>query len=147
MHCFGLRIECLSLKLRYKQRRKILFDRFKMLIFMVLGFPLYIYGLINNYIPYTVPRWLAHKLKRGKSEIASTKLLAGIVMFLTYYGLEIFLFNYFINNNTYTLLYALSLVPSGNFALYYLFHVRRYRQHLRFFTIFYQKKTYHVSNY
>ena len=117
-----------------------LFDRFKMLIFMVLGFPLYIYGLINNYIPYSVPRWLARKLKRAKSEIASTKLLAGIVMFLTYYGLEIFVFNYFINNSTYTLLYALSLVPSGNFVLYYLFHIRRYRQHLRFFTIFYQKR-------
>ena len=75
-----------------------LFDRFKMLIFMILGFPIYIYGLINNYIPYTVPRWLALKLKRAKSEIASTKLLAGIVMFLTYYGLEIFVFNYFIEN-------------------------------------------------
>ena len=117
-----------------------LIDRFIMLLYIILGFPLFIYGLINNFIPYKVPRWLTRKLKRTKSEIASTKLLAGIVMFLVYYGIEIFLFYYLVDNNIYTILYALSLVPSGNFALSYLFYVRRYRQHLRFFTIFYKKR-------
>jgi len=117
-----------------------LIDRFIMLLYIVLGFPIYLYGLINNFIPYKVPRWLTRKLKRAKSEIASTKLLAGIVMFLAYYGMEIFLFNYFVQNTAYTLIYALSLVPSGNFVLSYLFYVRRYRQHLRFFTMFYKKR-------
>ena len=117
-----------------------LIDRFIMLLYIILGFPIYLYGLINNFIPYKVPRWLTRKLKRAKSEIASTKLLAGIVMFLAYYGMEIFLFNYFVQNTAYTLIYALSLVPSGNFVLSYLFYVRRYRQHLRFFTMFYKKR-------
>ena len=117
-----------------------LIDRIIMLLYIGLGFPLFIYGLINNYIPYKVPRWLTRKLKRAKSEIASTKLLVGIVMFVTYYSMEIFLFNYFVQNTAYTLIYALSLVPSGNFVLSYLFYVRRYRQHLRFFTMFYKKR-------
>ncbi|MEC9474709.1 MAG: hypothetical protein VX746_02155, partial [Candidatus Neomarinimicrobiota bacterium] len=117
-----------------------LIDRIIMLLYIGLGFPLFIYGLINNYIPYKVPRWLTRKLKRAKSEIASTKLLVGIVMFVTYYSMEIFLFNYFVQNTAYTMIYALSLVPSGNFVLSYLFYVRRYRQHLRFFTIFYKKR-------
>ena len=117
-----------------------LIDRIIMLLYIGLGFPLFIYGLINNYIPYKVPRWLTRKLKRAKSEIASTKLLVGIVMFVTYYSMEIFLFNFFVQNTAYTLIYALSLVPSGNFVLSYLFYVRKYRQHLRFFTIFYKKR-------
>ena len=98
------------------------------------------YGLINNYIPYKVPRWLAKKLTRARSEIASTKLLAGMVVFIFYYILEITIFNYFAGEGAFTIIYALTLIPSGNFVLSYYFHVQKYKQHMRFFSFFYQKR-------
>ena len=107
---------------------------------MIIGFPFYVYGLLNNYIPYKVPRWLAQKYTRAKSEIASAKLLSGMVVFLFYYFLLINIFSRVVNENAITIVYALTLIPSGNFALSYYFHVQKYRQYMRFFTFFYQKR-------
>ena len=117
-----------------------LLDRVYIYLYMLIGFPFYIYGLLNNYIPYKVPRWLAKKLTRAKSEIASTKLLSGMVVFVFYYLLEISIFNYFVNESALTVIYALTLIPSGNFVLSYYFHVQKYRQYMRFFSFFYQKR-------
>jgi hypothetical protein len=44
------------------------------------------------------------------------------------------------NNLLLTTAYILSLIPSGNFVLSYIFRIRKYRQHLRFLTVFYQKR-------
>ena len=115
-------------------------QRAKIITYIILGFPIYLYGLINNIIPYKLPRWLAKKLAGSKSEIATTKLVTGIGAFVFYYFMEILLFAIYTNNALYTILYSLSLVPSGNFVLSYIYQIRKYRQHLRFLTVFYQKR-------
>ena len=107
---------------------------------MTIGFPFYVYGLINNYIPYKLPRWIAKKFTRAKSEIASAKLLSGMIVFIFYYALLLNIFNQTINEGALTIIYALTLLPSGNFVLSYYFHVQKYRQYMRFFSIFYQKR-------
>ncbi len=117
-----------------------LLDRFYIYLYMIIGFPFYIYGLLNNYIPYKVPRWLAKKFTSAKSEIASTKLLSGMVVFIFYYTLQINMFNHFVNEGALTIVYALTLIPSGNFVLSYYFHVKKYRQYMRFFSFFYKKR-------
>ena len=96
--------------------------------------------MLNNYIPYKVPRWLAKKFTRAKSEIASAKLLSGMVVFVFYYIFLINMFNRLVNENALTIVYALTIIPSGNFVLSYYFHVQKYRQYLRFFTFFYKKR-------
>ena len=60
--------------------------------------------------------------------------------FVFYYFIEILLFAIYTNNALYTILYSLSLVPSGNFVLSYIYQIRKYRQHLRLLTVFYQKR-------
>ena len=50
------------------------------------------------------------------------------------------IFNYFVNESALTVIYALTLIPSGNFVLSYYFHVQKYRQYMRFFSFFYQKR-------
>ena len=117
-----------------------LFDRIYIYLYMTIGFPFYVYGLINNYIPYKLPRWIAKKFTRAKSEIASAKLLSGMIVFILYYALLLNIFNQTINEGALTIIYALTLLPSGNFVLSYYFHVQKYRQYMRFFSIFYQKR-------
>lgn len=115
-------------------------DRAKVLLYIVVGFPLYLYGLVNNVVPYKFPRWFAKHFARAKAEIAPTKLMAGTGIFLIYYPLEIALVSYLTESVPWTILYTLTLVPSGNFVLDYSHRFRDYRQHLRFLSIFYKKR-------
>jgi hypothetical protein len=117
-----------------------LFKRIQIIAYLTLGFPIYLYGVINNIIPYKLPRLIAKQFARSKSEIAPTKLITGIGIFVIYYILEILFFSLVFNNQLLTIIYISSLIPSGNFVLSYIFKIRKYRQHLRFLTIFYQKR-------
>ena len=117
-----------------------LFERIQIIAYLTLGFPIYLYGVINNIIPYKLPRLIAKQFARSKSEIAPTKLITGIGIFVIYYILEILFFSLVFNNQLLTIIYISSLIPSGNFVLSYIFKIRKYRQHLRFLTIFYQKR-------
>ncbi len=137
------KLDLLGLKEEYIEtniKSITLIDRFYIYLYIVIGFPFYVYGLLNNYIPYKVPRWLAQKFTRAKSEIASAKLLSGMVVFVFYYILLIYMFSRLVNENALTIVYALTIIPSGNFVLSYYFHAQKYRQHMRFFTYFYQKR-------
>ena len=60
--------------------------------------------------------------------------------FIIYYFIEIIIFALVANNVLLTILYSFSLIPSGNFVLSYIYQIRKYRQHLRFLTVFYQKR-------
>ena len=137
------KLDLLGLKEEYIEtniKSITLIDKIYIYVYMIIGFPFYVYGLLNNYIPYKVPRWLARKYTRAKSEIASAKLLSGMVVFLFYYFLLINIFSRIVNENAITIVYVLTLIPSGNFVLSYYFHVQKYRQYMRFFTFFYQKR-------
>lgn len=117
-----------------------LMQRIKILFYIILGFPFYLYGLINNIIPYKFPRWFAKRVAQTKSQIAPTKLVSGLGIFIILYSIEILIFAFLSENLPLTFLYAFTLIPSGNFVLFYLSRVRNYRQHLRFLTIFYRKR-------
>ena len=116
-------------------------DRLYMYLYMIIGFPIYVFGIVTNFIPYKAPRWVAMKYNSAKSEIASIKLVVGMALFIAYYGLGIYLFHGAVNDSAFTIVYALSLIPAGNFVLSYVRKIRRYREHLRFLTMFYQKTT------
>jgi hypothetical protein len=115
-------------------------ERIKVISYIILGFPVYLYGLINNVIPYKFPRWYAKNFVRDKSVIAPTKLITGMGIFIIFYSIQIFLFTFFSGNTLLTIFYIFTLVPSGNFVLSYIHQVRNYRQHLRFLSIFYRKR-------
>lgn len=116
-------------------------DRLYMYLYMIIGFPIYIFGIVTNFIPYKAPRWVAMKYNSAKSEIASIKLVVGMALFIAYYGLGIYFFHGAVSDSAFTIVYALSLIPAGNFVLSYVRKIRRYREHLRFLTMFYQKTT------
>ena len=56
-------------------------------------------------------------------------------------SIEIIIFASLTGSFIWTFIYALSLIPSGNFVLQYINRVRDYRQHLRFISVFYKKRT------
>ena len=116
-------------------------ERLKAISYLVFLFPIYLYGLINNVIPYKFPRWYAKHTARQRSEIAPWKMISGIGIFLIYYPIEIIIFASISGSFIWTAIYAISLIPSGNFVLNYVQRFDNYRQHLRFISVFYKKRT------
>lgn len=114
--------------------------RSKAWLFMVVGFPLFVWGTINNVAPYLVPRWFVNRFVEQKTSVSSIKLLVGFGSFTVFYALQIWLGWYSFHHKWFTIIYAVSLIPSGNYALYYLKKARNYRQHLIFLSLFYRRR-------
>ncbi|MCB2378565.1 lysophospholipid acyltransferase family protein [Hymenobacter sp. BT635] len=86
---------------------------------IVLGFPLYLYGLINNYIPYILPSMIAKRATKDLEFVAPIMMVTGILTFGFGYALQIGLVHHFTQSWLWTLLYGLSLPPAGFYALSY----------------------------
>lgn len=117
-----------------------LWKRVKAFLFLVLGTPIFLLGLINNYIPYKIPRWYTEKFVDSKASWAPMKLVIGAAAFIPYYTILLFLVAQLVPNGWWVFAYALTLIPSGNFVLKYVHKANAYRQHLRFMAIFYHKR-------
>jgi glycerol-3-phosphate O-acyltransferase / dihydroxyacetone phosphate acyltransferase len=69
------------------------------LIVLALGFPIYAFGLLGNYFPYTCTEKLSRKLIKGTVEFYASLVIAfGMFFFLTNYVLW-FMFSYFYSPN------------------------------------------------
>jgi hypothetical protein len=97
----------------------------------VAGFPFFLYGAAVNALPYLLPRMLAHRTARKETDYATTRLLASIVAYPLFYGLETWLVLR-LAGPTVAALFALSLPLSGLIAYRYLTGAGRFRRRLRF---------------
>ncbi|RMF07967.1 MAG: hypothetical protein D6762_06580, partial [Candidatus Neomarinimicrobiota bacterium] len=114
--------------------------RLRMMTVLALGFPFYVIGLINNYVPYMIPRWYTRSRGVEKSMYATTKLVVGIASFLLYYAVILSLIQLMFHSWFLTTMYAVMMPVSGFFVLHYHDWVDAYRSHLTFLAIFYRKK-------
>lgn len=96
-----------------------------------LGLPFFAYGLAVNALPYLVPRWLARRTARRETDYATTRLLASIVAFPLFWGLEVWLV-WRLTTAAWAALFALSLPLSGLVAYRYLGGVGRLRNQIGF---------------
>ncbi len=96
-----------------------------------IGLPVFAYGAAVNFLPYFLPRWLAHRTAAKETTYATTRLLASIVAFPIFWGLEIWLVSRFAGPS-WGLAFAVSLPLSGLVAYRYLGGVARFRDRFRF---------------
>ena len=108
---------------------------------VLFGFPVYVYGLINNLIPYRIPRLVVKRLKPSKEFRSTYVIVSGLVAYVIMYILQTVLVFHWVGNVWIALIYLVSLLPSGKFALYYKRLLANYRQHLRLFTLLSKRKT------
>jgi len=97
----------------------------------VVGFPFFLYGTLVNLLPYLVPRWLAQQLARKETDYATVRLLASIVAFPVFWGLQTWLVLRAAGGLV-AALFALSLPLSGLIAYRYLAGAGRLGSRLRF---------------
>lgn len=95
-----------------------------------LGLPVFAYGMAVNALPYLLPRWLARRLARKETDYATTRLLASVLAFPLFWGLETWLVGR-LAGPAWAGLFLLSLPLSGLVAYRYLGGMARLRAQLR----------------
>jgi len=111
------------------------------LLGVITGLPIYLWGVINNYLPYRIPAQLVKILGTSQEYLSTIKMLSGLVVFGLFYTLQSLGIWFLTGSGMITTLYVVSLLPAGRFARYYHDTMLRYRQHIRIFTLFIKRKT------
>jgi 1-acyl-sn-glycerol-3-phosphate acyltransferase len=119
--------------------RSLSVDSFKIVILALLGFPFYLYGVLNNYLPYILPRIIANKVFSSIEYQGPTKFVLGILTFLIFYPLQIFLIAISFQNILVTIIYGITLPLSGFFVLFYWNRIESFRDNLFFISLFYRR--------
>lgn len=89
--------------------------------YLALGLPLFVFGAVQNYLPYKLPYWTARKLTPEIEYHAPIMLTVGIGIFPIFYSVMVYIFYVQISQEAFMLsLYLLSLPLSGFYCLHYL---------------------------
>lgn len=105
---------------------------FYLLKFIFL-FPVYVFGLCTNYIPYTLTAKIFKSLKLEIEFKAPVQMITGIFTFPVYYALLIWVFRIFVSTEFWYSVMLFCLMPiSGYITLYYYAELRRFVKRLYF---------------
>ncbi len=124
-----------------KVNSNVFADTIFRMLYIILGFPFFIYGLITNYIPYFLPNKIATALTNFVEYDGPIKMTAGIFTFASYYALIIYFFEKFISQGNWwwTNLFTISLPIAGFFALHYAQRFKNFKTHTKLLSLFYKE--------
>ena len=88
-------------------------------IFLIIGFPVFLYGWLNNFLANYIPAWANKKMNLHIAYTSTIKILVGIFTYLIFYGIQIWLVKYFFQDIRITWGYIVSLLLAGVFAWRY----------------------------
>ena len=108
------------------------------LLNLSLGLPVWLYGLVNNYLPYQLPAAVARRVTPTEPEFRAAVMLGvGLVVFPLFYALQaVAVQHWFTQHWWLTALYVLGLPTSGFYALSYGTKLAARRRQLRALQLF-----------
>jgi 1-acyl-sn-glycerol-3-phosphate acyltransferase len=119
--------------------RSFLLGNLKDLLTIILGFPFYVYGLINNFLPFEIPAAAAKKISKSIEFRGAIGMVGGMFTFLIFYTLQIWLCWKLTHWTALTLIYGISLPLSGLFAYWYYHKVKEIRAQWLIMVLFYKR--------
>jgi len=140
MERFKLKDELLS-----NSKSNLLRSSFLEIMSLLISFPIYLYGLINNILPFEIPSWFAVKIVKSRDFEGAIGMVLGIFTFLFFYSLQIFICQEIFHTTWLTLLYAISLPSSGFFTYYYWHKFEEIKARLKF-NYLYKNKAEAIEN-
>jgi glycerol-3-phosphate O-acyltransferase/dihydroxyacetone phosphate acyltransferase len=100
---------------------------------LILLSPIYLFGLVTNYIPYILPSKVFELLKLDIEYKTSVGLIVGLITFPFFYAFEIFIFQYFFDTSALIIsLFSILLPLSGYLTMYYWVQLNRFARVIRF---------------
>lgn len=112
---------------------------FNSLLTIIIGFPFYLYGLINNFLPFEIPGWVANKVAKSIEFRGAISMVLGMFTFLIFYTVQIVLCWKFTHIQWLAVVYAISLPLSGIFGYWYYYRVDKIRTKWLLLSLFYKK--------
>ena len=95
-----------------------------------VGLPVFGYGVVTSGLPYLVPRWIARRAATKETNYATTRLLASVVAFPLFWGVETWLV-WRLAGGLWATAFFLSLPVSSILAYHYLKGLGRLRAQAR----------------
>lgn len=110
-------------------------------IYFLTGFPLYLAGLVFNYIPFSIPSNIANWISKDEEYRAPIMMTAGIFTFPVYYAIMYWL-GWQLFPSPYLIAGLTVIMPlSGFFALQYYKRLRNIKSTFAYHRIFKKEKT------
>ncbi len=88
-------------------------------LYFIFGFPLFLMGMINNYLPFKLPGWITESFTKELSWLGGVSLAIGILTTMLFYTGQTILVQYLFHDPLITIAYLALLPLSGLFAFYY----------------------------
>jgi glycerol-3-phosphate O-acyltransferase / dihydroxyacetone phosphate acyltransferase len=121
------------------EKKTPIIDTVKSFFYLVLGFPLFLYGTINNFLPFRIPGWAAPKISKSIEFRGPISFAMGTFTFLIFYLLQVWIVDKYTNSWPIVLVYILLLPISGLFAFYYYKRFATIQGNWRLLSLFYKK--------
>lgn len=121
------------------RKNRPFFNAIKSFFYLILGFPVFVYGFLNNFLPFRIPYWSAHAISKRPEFHGAIAFSIGTLTFLVFYTLQIYFLYDYIQDWRIVLTYGLSLPVSGLFAFYYFKRFMTIRANWKIFSLFYKK--------
>lgn len=100
---------------------------------LLLLFPIYVFGVLANYLPYVLTAKIFVWLKLDISYRAPVQMMTGLVTYPLFYVLNMWLFRQFVSEEFWYSVMLLCLMPiSGYIAMYFYAEMQRFRRLLHF---------------
>lgn len=108
------------------------------MIYFTIGFPVFLYGLITNVVPFKLAEFISEKILIREDFIGSIKIAVGMSVFLIMYGIEAVVFGAF-TNPLWGIIFCISLYPTGLFTINYFKTYYKVRGTIKYLKLFMQK--------
>lgn len=123
------------------QNRTDLKRSLSLLLVLVFGFPVYIYGLVHNSIPFILSSWLSKRVVKQREFHGAIGMLSGAFLFLIWYSILFALGLTLFSKVWMVIVYMLTWLPSGLFSWYYYRIVLSMRKRWQLRTLFWRRQT------
>lgn len=100
------------------------------LIGLVLFFPIHVYGVINNYLPYRIPAWFAETKMKDPQFQSSMKMALGVVLFFLFWMIQTLIVG--LVTDGYAWWYLLSLPISAWISYHYWIRLLKTKGMMRY---------------
>jgi ABC-type multidrug transport system fused ATPase/permease subunit len=108
---------------------------------LVLLFPVYLYGVVNNFIPLSLSIWARKKIKDPQFK-SSFLYVVSLVAFPLLQTLQTVLVAFFVDHWYWVAAYFVSVPLSGIFLIYYHNLANKFQRALKIFKLFRKRKTF-----
>lgn len=128
--------------LQKENRSSFMLSTIRAFLIVFIGAPIWLFGLVNNFLPFEIPGWLAGKIIKQKEFRGAIGMVGGMFTFLIFYSIQIITIWKITNIIWITVAYAICLPLSGLFAYWYYYRIKEIRTKWLLMILFFRKNVY-----